>query len=107
MQFLKVLVAAGEHRAYTVEDRARKTLDKISKLVVLVGGPNETLVREHARVAELSGAELIRSWLVITAALSESDESVSEGTCDVRDSFPVEWPSDAPGSSVVCSSEQA
>lgn len=58
-------------------------------------------------VAGLVNADLVRFRCIINAALSESDGMVIEAICDVSDDFHFEASSDAPGSSVEGSSDQA
>lgn len=51
--------------------------------------------------------KVVRIGLVISAALLESQGTVSETTSDVRDRFPVEASSDAPIKSAGGSFDQA
>lgn len=67
---LKSRVSAGEYRANTAELRDLETLEKISKLLVLVEGLNQTFGGLHELVAKLFNAELICAQSVIIAALS-------------------------------------
>lgn len=88
-------VSAGEDRANRVEARARKTLDRMFELRAVVEGLNQTVSGEHASVAGLTDADLVSVRSFITAALSESEGTVREAMCDVRDGFTVETSSDA------------
>lgn len=92
-------VATGEDRANTEDALACETIDKMSELRALVEGLNWTVSGQRARVVELVNAESICVLLVITAALSESEGTVSEAICHVYDGFPVEASSDAPAPS--------
>lgn len=72
-------------------------MDKLYHLRALVRGLHRIVGGERAGVVRLVSAELIRTRSVIAAALSESKGMVSEAICNVRDRYPVDVCSDAPG----------
>lgn len=79
----------------------------MSELWVFVEAWSWPISGKCPRVAGLSDAKLVCVQSVITAALSESEGTVSEAICDVHDGFPVEASPDAPGLSAKASSNQA
>lgn len=94
---LKGRAAACKDRDNTVQDRARKKLDKMSRLRRFVEVLNGIFSGERLPVAELIDLEFVCVWLVITAALSESEGMVSKAMRDVRDYSPVKASSHASG----------
>lgn len=107
VQLLKSLIAAGEDRANSAEAWACQTFDKISKLQTLVEWLNWTIGRERLCVAEVFNAKLIFVRLVTTATLLARKCMISDAICVVRNSFPVEASSGAPGPSGEASADQA
>lgn len=99
--------AAGKERANLAKNRACKPLYRISKLRELLEGLNQNVGDERAHVARLFDVELICIQAVITAALSDSEVTVSEAVCHMRNSFPIEASSGAPGPSATFSSNEA
>lgn len=83
-----------------------KTPDKMYELGVFVKGLSQFGGYGLARVARFVYAEFVRVRLVIAADLSESEITVSEAICNGHSVLPVETPTDAPGLSTGCSSDQ-
>lgn len=63
------------------EAQACETLDKISKLQMLLKGLNRTVGGKRARFAKIFNEELIRLRSAITVALSQSEGPVSDPIC--------------------------
>lgn len=80
---MKECVAAGKNCTSTAEAWARETLDKMSKLFLVVEGLTRTLDGKCARFADLVETELSQVRLVITAALSDRYEPVGDAICGV------------------------
>lgn len=62
----------------------------------MVGGLNWNVDGERVHVAHLVDAEQICNWLIITAALLDSEATVSKAICDEPDVFPVQESSAVP-----------
>lgn len=93
---LKRRAAVREVKVKMAETQARETLYIMSGPQALVKEVIRTVGGDCAHIAELVERELIgRS--IISAALLESEGTVSEAICSVCDSFSVEAFSDAPG----------
>lgn len=104
---LKDGIGAGENSANTAEARTRELSDEMSKIRAPIKGQNRTVGGEHVHIAGLVDAELVPIRLVISAALSERESTVSKAICHVRDGFPVQNSSDARSPSAGGYSDQA
>lgn len=79
-QSLKVRVATDEDSMNTANAAVPKTLEKLLERWSLVKWLGGTVDRKRARVAGLVDAELGRVRSVITAALSDSEGTVTDAT---------------------------
>lgn len=90
----------GEKGENMAETCACDTLDVMSEIWALVKEQSRNDGGERAYVAGLVDAELIRFLSFITAALSKSEDTISEAMRDVECDLPDEVSSDACGPSV-------
>lgn len=93
-------MAAGKDRGNIAEARACESWDRMCELWALVEGLNWTAGGEHASLVRIFDADLICDESVITVVLLESEGTVSEPFCEVRDGFHLESLRDAAGPSV-------
>lgn len=77
------------------ESHAWVTIDRIPELRALFKGLRQTVDGKWAGVGELTDEELIRVHWVNSATLSDSEGTVIEAICEMRDKLPVQMYSGA------------
>lgn len=107
MQSLNGCVPASECRANTAEARAYEMVSKVHQLSTVFERLRRIFRGSCACFAGLVDADWILVRSVISAALSDSEITVSEAIRYVYYSFPIEASPEAPDSTVAGSSDQA